>query len=354
MTALFLHCRAGFESDCAAEIRQRTEKLGVAGFCKGQPGTGFVVFESHEADGAARTHRAVSFGSLIFTRQWFVGLRLCEGLPTDDRVSPLVQATASIPRAADALFLETPDTNEGNELARLCRGLRRPLESALVDAKRLRPSAGEEGLRLHFCFLDGSTAFVGYASHVNSAPWPRGIPRLRYHRDAPSRSALKLDEALLRFLSPDERTALLVPGMKAVDLGAAPGGWTWQLIQRGLTVTAVDNGPLAPEILKSGFVSHLCADGFTYRPKTPVDWMVCDMVEQPIRIADLAARWIELGWCRHCIFNLKLPMNRRYQEVERCLDLIRRRLGKGQIRFSLACKQLYHDREEVTACLRRL
>lgn len=354
MTALFLHCRAGFESECAAEIQQRAQELGVSGFCKGQPDAGFVLFESNEAEGAIRTHRAVAFNSLVFTRQWFVIQGLCEGLPASDRVSELVRAAAGIPRAADTLLLETPDTTEGRELARLCRGIRAPLEAALTEAKLLRPHGGEEGSRLHICFLDGATAFVGYAAAANSPPWPRGIPRLRYHHDAPSRSALKLDEALLRFLTPEEGTRLLAPGMQAVDLGAAPGGWTWQLMRRGLSVTAIDNGPLAPDLLKSSLVSHLAADGFTYRPKAPVAWMVCDMVEQPIRIADLVARWVEQGWCEQTIFNLKLPMNRRYQEVQRCLDLIRRRLGKKAVRFSLTCKQLYHDREEVTAYLHRL
>ncbi len=354
MSSLFLHCRSGFESDCAAEIRQRTEKLAVPGYCKGRPGAGFVVFESTEADGAVRTHRAVAHTSLIFTRQWFVVLNLCERLPSDDRVGALVDAAGTLPRPADSLFLETPDTTEGRELARLCRGIRVPLETALAKAKLFSPGREGEGPRLHVCFLDGATAFVGYAYPANSPSWPRGIPRLRYHRDAPSRSALKLDEAFLRFLSPDERARLLAPGSHAVDLGAAPGGWTWQLLQYGMTVTAVDNGPLTPEIIQTGQVSHLRADGFTYRPKAPVEWMVCDIVEQPIRIADLVTRWIQHGWCRQTIFNLKLPMNQRFHEVQRCLDLIRRRLGKAQIRFSLACKQLYHDREEVTAYLRRL
>lgn len=354
MTALFLHCRAGFESECAAEIQQRSMELGVSGFCRGRPETGFVVFESNEPEGALRTHRALALNSLVFTRQWFLVLRLCEGLPPDDRVSGLVAATAGLPRAATTLFIDTPDTTEGRELARLCRGLRPPLEMALTLSNRYRSASSDDGICLHVCFLDGTTAYVGYAAQANCSPWPRGIPRLRYHQDAPSRAALKLDEAILRFLTPEEGKRLLAPGTQAVDLGAAPGGWTWQLMRRGMQVTAVDNGPLAPDLLKSGLVSHLCVDGFSFRPKEPVPWMVCDMVEQPIRIAELVARWIEEGWCQQTIFNLKLPMNRRYQEVQRCLDLIRRRLGKKAVRFSLTCKQLYHDREEVTACLRRL
>ena len=111
-------------------------------------------------------------------------------------------------------------------------------------------------------------------------------------------------------------------GMRAVDLGAAPGGWTWQLARRGLRVTAVDNGPLKGDVRDDPLVTHLRADGLAYLPKRPVDWMVCDIVEQPSRIAALVARWIGEGHARHAIFNLKLPMKKRYDEVRRCEAII--------------------------------
>ncbi len=107
-----------------------------------------------------------------------------------------------------------------------------------------------------------------------------GIPRLKFPTGAPSRSTLKLEEAFLTFLSERERADKLKPGMSAVDLGAAPGGWTWQLVKRGLRVAAVDNGPMAEALMASGLVEHCRIDGFRYRPAQPVDWLVCDIVEQ--------------------------------------------------------------------------
>ena len=133
-----------------------------------------------------------------------------------------------------------------------------------------------------------------------------------------------------------------------MDLGAAPGGWSWQLVKRGLRVIAVDNGAMAPALLESGLLEHYREDGFRFRPEQPVDWMVCDIVEQPARIADLAARWLGEGWCRRSVFNLKLPMKKRYAEVMQCLDTVRARLEATGRPYRLACKQLYHDREEVT------
>ena len=178
-----------------------------------------------------------------------------------------------------------------------------------------------------------------------------GIVRLRMPSASPSRSTLKLAEALLEFLDEKERAKRLAPGMTAVDLGASPGGWTWQLVQRGLMVTAVDNGAIDPRLLETGQVKHRRDDGFHFRPADPADWMVCDMVESPSKIARLAAKWIAEGWCRETIFNLKLPMKKRWEETQRCRALIDEALGGGG--YFLRLKHLYHDREEVTAYLAR-
>ncbi len=351
MAGLLLYCRGGFESECAAEIQAHAARLGVAGFVKAKAGSGWVVFETYEADAAAEMHERLSFSELIFARQWFVFTAFLTDLPLTDRVSALLQGAAALPAPPSALFLETPDTNEGKELSGLCRALRKPLEIACGIDTRTSPQTGA-GVRLHVCFLSGTAAYVGYALAGNSAAWPMGIPRLKSPRGAPSRSTLKLDEALLHFLMPAERDIYLRPGMRAVDLGAAPGGWTWQLVRRHIHVTAVDNGELDSKLLETGLVAHVRADGFRYRPKEAVDWLVCDIVEQPIRVAELVAHWLAEGVCHHAVFNLKLPMKKRYQEVQRCLtrvdDIVR---GAG-LDYVMACKQLYHDREEVTVYLR--
>jgi len=353
MFKLFLHCRPGFEGECAAEIQEHAVAHGISGYCKAKAESAFVIFQPHDPAAASRLHEEIDFAEFIFTRQWFVVVAESNDLPLTNRVTPLIEGLRVLPAAVGEIFLETPDTNQGKELSALCRALERPLEEALRKAGCWQPQAEQETVRLHVCFLSGTAAYAGYAVPANSAPWSMGIPRLRFPRGAPSRSTLKLDEALLHFLTAGERERLLQPGMSAVDLGAAPGGWTWQLVRRHLRVIAVDNGALAPELLDSGVVEHVRADGFRFQPSKPADWMVCDIVEQPIRIAELAAQWLVRGWCTHSIFNLKLPMKKRYQEVRRCLAHIDERLQEAGIAYALACKQLYHDREEVTVYLYR-
>ena len=92
-----------------------------------------------------------------------------------------------------------------------------------------------------------------------------------------------------------ERERWLKPGMSAVDLGAAPGGWTWQLVRRSIRVTAIDNGPMDRALMDSGVVTHLREDGFRYRPKKPVDWLVCEKVCIPGK-AHLGMGYINLRY----------------------------------------------------------
>jgi len=345
MQSLILYCRAGFEGECAAEIQAQAAQAGMAGYCRAVAGTAYVEFTVYDGD-AAELLRRVPFAGLIFARQMFAARRV-EALPPTDRIGPLLAALGEV--AVGEVWLETADTNAAKELQVLCRKLATPLTAELKRRGWLREGAGLP--RLHVFLLDTATAWIGWSMPDNSSPWYMGIPRLKFPAGAPSRSTLKLDEALLTFLTVEEREKRLRPGMHAVDLGAAPGGWTWQLVQRHLRVVAVDNGPLDQALLDSGLVEHRREDGFRFRPVKAVDWMVCDMVEQPARIARLVADWLAQGWCRECIFNLKLPMKKRYLEVQHCAALIDERLAAAGLRYTLRFKQLYHDREEVTGYL---
>jgi 23S rRNA (cytidine2498-2'-O)-methyltransferase len=267
-------------------------------------------------------------------------------LPEADRVTPIVQAARALGTAFAALWVEMPDTNDGKALASLTKPLLPHLERALRKAG-VAFDDEEAPERLHVFFVGGLACLVGVSVVANASRWPMGIPRLRMPSASPSRSTLKLAEAMMEFVPSRQ----FDPGTTAVDLGASPGGWTWQLVQRGFMVIAVDNGPMDAALLDSGQVKHRRDDGFHYRPPEPVDWMVCDMVESPARIARLVAKWIAEGWCRETIFNLKLPMKKRWEEVERCRAIIDEALGgKG---YYLRVKQLYHDREEVSAYLAR-
>jgi 23S rRNA (cytidine2498-2'-O)-methyltransferase len=345
---VLLYCRAGFEKECAAEILERTGELGVSGYVKAEPESGFVVFIPHQTPVLSLHDKGLRFKDLIFARQLVFAIGPISDLPVADRARPLLKAARHLGDRFSAAFLETADTNETKPLAAFLRKFAVPFNRIITDNGVLGDLSDP---RLHLFFLSSAAAYVGVSMPGNSSPWLMGIPRLKFPRGAPSRSTLKLEEAFLTFL--DDPQESLRPGMAAVDLGAAPGGWTFQLTRRHIKVTAVDNGNLAPGLLDTGLVEHLRMDAFRYRPSKPVDWLVCDVVEQPARIAALVGDWVASGLCRNTIFNLKLPMNKRYEAVKRCRGLIEARLGSALTDYTLAFKQLYHDRAEITGYFSR-
>ena len=347
---VLVQCRPGFEADAAQELEAESRRL--AGRIDVRNNSGFVHLALDTPAPHDEVRRRLDTARLVFARQAFQVLTIIDDLPERDRLTPLKQVIESFGERFSALLLETPDTNDGKEQSGFLKRFGPLLQESLSQAGLLRLDMPHLP-RLHLFLASDRQAWLGLSLPSESSPWPMGIPRLRMPKEAPSRSTLKLAEAFLTLLTPDEQRTTLRPGLQAVDLGASPGGWSWQLANRGLRVTAIDNGPMAPSALATGLITHQRADGFTWRPKKPVEWMVCDMVEQPSRIAPLMAEWIASGRCRHTIFNLKLPMKRRQEEVERCRTLIDQRLRAAGIKYTLRIKHLYHDREEVTCYLTR-
>ena len=341
MDGLLCYCRAGFEPELAGELSDRAAEAGFAGYARTERDSGHVVYACEDADGLSRV---LPWASLIFARQKLRLLADLRGLDPRDRIAPMLAALQGRARFG-TLVMEHPDSDAAKPLAGLARSLGNALRPALRKAGLLSAQDDARLPRLHVCFVAGDHALLAASDPADSAPWPLGIPRLRMHADAPSRSALKLEEALLVLLDEGERRRLLRDGMRAADLGAAPGGWTWVLTRHGLRVQSIDNGPLRQHVLDTGLVEHLRADGFSWQPAQALDWMVCDMVEQPRRVAERMATWLREGWCRHAIFNLKLPMKKRWQETRLCLDLFAAQAGEP---LAIRAKQLYHDREEIT------
>ncbi|MGI8560617.1 MAG: 23S rRNA (cytidine(2498)-2'-O)-methyltransferase RlmM [Luteimonas sp.] len=342
MKGLLCYCRAGFEPELAAELGARATAIGHPGYARAERGSGFVLFFPEDAKALSRS---LPWRQLIFARQKLLLLAELRGLDPRDRISPILDVLRTPGTRYGTLIVEHPDSDTAKPLAGLARAFSNALRPALRKGALLSARDDADLPALHACFISGDHLLLAQRAPGDGPPWPMGIPRLRLHHDAPSRSALKLEEALLTMLDAKERETLLRPGMQAADLGAAPGGWTWVLARHGLRVTAIDNGPLRPHVLDTGLVQHLRADGFHWHPERPLDWMVCDMVEQPRRVATRMAEWLREGWCRQAIFNLKLPMKKRWDETMSCLDLFEAQAGR---RLRLRIRQLYHDREEIT------
>jgi 23S rRNA (cytidine2498-2'-O)-methyltransferase len=279
-------------------------------------------------------------------------------LPAKDRVGAVIAGlndAAPIGERPGRVEVRLGETNEDGDLGRFARKWVAPLSKGLRGAGLLADHPdSDHPLQLEILLNGFERALVGVSVAGNRARHSSGILRLKFPADAPSRSTLKLEEAWKVFLPRGRELEFLGGGRQAVDLGAAPGGWTWQLVNQGMKVIAVDNGPMDDRLMASGMVEHVRDDGYSWLPRRAVDWMVCDIVDKPRRTAELAARWVAGKHCRYTIFNLKLPMKKRYEEWLACRELISDRLATAEVPFRLTARHLYHDREEITCFLERL
>lgn len=137
------------------------------------------------------------------------------------------------------------------------------------------------------------------ASPTKSSPFINGEVHFEEDRiGPPSRAYLKLWEACTRL------GAWPLPGQRCIDLGAAPGGWTWAIAQLGAAVLAVDRAELAPEVAAMPGVTMRRESAFGLTPE-PADWLFSDVVAYPERLLALVHRWIAAGAVRRLICTVK-------------------------------------------------
>ncbi len=330
MNGLLLLCRPGFEADCAAELAARDP----CGYARAVADSGYLQWHSSALP--------PSPAGLIFARSGFRLGGEFRQLP-DDRLSALLPLLAPL-GPVSGVRLEYPDTNDGRTLQRFLKRFRGALLGALKASGQLR--ADQSGPCLHLFFTDSHTGCFGTSLPAESGPWELGIPRLRLPAAAPSRSAQKIEEAWLVLMTAQERSEWLREGRTGVDLGAAPGGWTWQLARHGLRMTAVDHGKLSPRLMDEYPVEHVAGDAFTWRAPRTLDWLVCDVVDKPARTLALMQKWLVHDWARLALFNLKLPMKQRYATVAELLQRLQAAMAGRPVH--IRARQLYYDREEVT------
>lgn len=195
--------------------------------------------------------------------------------------------------------------------------------------------------------LSPSAGFISIASALEREPFKAAISldTAGYHavpedKSPPSRAYRKLLEAI------DVFRLEIKPGATAVDLGAAPGGWSYVLLNLGAHVTAVDRSPLAREVTnRRGFSKRLTTvigDALKWTPDKVIDWMVCDVITTPENTAALVKRWVEGEMCRNLCVTVKF---KGAVKVEVVVDLLR--YLSERVKWFDA-RQLSNNRNELT------
>lgn len=188
-------------------------------------------------------------------------------------------------------------------------------------------------------------AWLGLSSAAdNLSDWAGGARRFAREQGRISRSEFKLLEALEVF-------GIVLPARGyALDLGAAPGGWTRVLREHGMYVTAVDPAALDARLSGDSGVRYrrLTAEAYLRTASDIFDVIVNDMRMDARDSARLMCAYAQrLRADGIAIMTLKLPAVKRAEVLEQAFSLL-----KSAYRV-LGARQLFHNRSEITLHLRR-
>ncbi|MHA6484023.1 SAM-dependent methyltransferase [Paenibacillus sp. strain BS8-2] len=193
-------------------------------------------------------------------------------------------------------------------------------------------------------YTAGDRLYVGFGTPVEMlSDWPGGAVRFQREEGQISRAKFKLLEA--------ERTFGIeyTDYRNALDIGAAPGGWTSLLLERGLRVTAIDPADMHPSLKSNPMLTHLKqnASDVSLAPSS-FDLLVCDMSWSPMLMSRLVLDLIHaLKPEATAIVTIKLMHKKPLQTIRE----VKERLSTGF--HILGARQLFHNREEMTLYLRK-
>lgn len=174
-------------------------------------------------------------------------------------------------------------------------------------------------------------------------PWgwgvPGGRPELVLPEAAPSRAWLKLEEMLLwSRWNPG-------PGTVALELGSAPGGASWALLNRGVTVVGVDVAPMNKLCLDHPNYTHHALSVRDLRKKdlpATIDALFCDLGLKPVEaVAQIRHLCQIFPSIQRLYYTLKMGEGQTTADLDQWRDALRK-LG-----FTIRSTHLPSNRMEI-------
>ncbi len=177
----------------------------------------------------------------------------------------------------------------------------------------------------------------------NISGWSGGMLHYKKSENDISRAKYKLMEAVEVF-------PINMEGFRsALDLGAAPGGWTSVLLEYGLEVTAVDAGDMDDRLYKYPGFKFIKANASELQlEKESFDLLTLDISWNPkntARLINNASEYLKPGGT--AVVTLKLMGGKVRKTIKEVLALYR------EVFDILEVRQLFHNRDEVTLYLRK-
>ncbi|MBY9082050.1 SAM-dependent methyltransferase [Paenibacillus sp. HN-1] len=210
--------------------------------------------------------------------------------------------------------------------------------------------AGLEGVAAEFTvqqpawivsvYAAGSALYAGISRpEDNLSDWNGGAIRFRREDGQISRAKFKLMEAEKEF------GIDFAAFRKGLDIGAAPGGWTSFLLERGLSVTAVDPARMHDSLANHPALKVLRKNaGEVKFRENEFDLLVCDMSWNPKLMAKLVSGLLySLVPGGTAVVTIKLLTKKPMALIKEITAMFEDERMQIQ-----RVKQLFHNRDEVT------
>jgi 23S rRNA (cytidine2498-2'-O)-methyltransferase len=223
------------------------------------------------------------------------------------------------------------------------------INSALSDLIQTRTGAPldvRQPQQILSVVVADQAAYLGLSlTEHNLSDWAGGVRRFAREKGQISRAEFKLLEALEAF------HLELPPRGIALDLGAAPGGWTRVLRQKEQYVTAVDPAHLHPSLQNDTSVRHMQMTAEEYLAQYPDTF---DLIVNDMRLDARDSARLMVSYAPHLyphgavIMTLKLPKEKRPSAIDHSFNILKKAYHLKNVR------QLFHNRSEITVYLTKL
>lgn len=181
-----------------------------------------------------------------------------------------------------------------------------------------------------FTLLDSNTIL---ASKKTTSPYAHGEVLLEETKVPPSRAYLKLEEALHLLQKFPKK------GDRCLEIGAAPGSWTYILAELGADVIACDRAPLDNKLQSFPNIEFIQGDAFklTEEKIGKIDWLFSDLICYPEKLYTYLLPWIEKKSCKNFVCTLKFQ-----GEIDFSIIKEFEKIPGGKV------VHLYHNKHELT------
>lgn len=341
---IFLCCQNGAEAPLKEEVARRYPDFR---FAYSRPG--FLTYrlpEEHQLPSRLRL-------GLTFARTCGFALGRCTAETPEARAAEAWKLAEGLPVRAlhvwhrlGSVPTEETTAEEESALAALLAAFRtaRPEAAELDTGQATQP----DDLVLDCIVVEPDTWWIGY-HRATPGPgcWPGGFFRHELPEHAVSRAYLKVEEALEWSQFP------LREGERCAEIGAAPGGASQALLDRGLMVMGIDPAKMHEDVIAHPNFTHVQKRGNEVKRREfrKVRWLLADMNVAPQYTLDAVEDIVrhEENKIRGVILTLKLPDWELASELDNYLARIRS-WGFAEVQ----ARHLHHNRQEicVTACNR--